>query len=120
MKSLKRVILKHIIQLFTKISEGDDRDLTEKVQETYGSVLKLGAIEDTKNRDKLAALASFTTNHRNRTTFNHVGDFFHSCFLVLMSDSISNKRERARNRYSNSSKTELMENLFSPTDFLPC
>ena len=73
MRSLKRVILKHMIHLFTKISEGNDRDLVEKVQETYGPVLKLGAIEDTKNRDKLAALVSFTTNHRNRTTFNHVG-----------------------------------------------
>jgi len=37
----------------------------------YGSALKLGAVEDTKNREKLAALTSFTTNHRNSTTFDH-------------------------------------------------
>jgi heat shock protein beta len=74
MKILKRVILKNIIQLFTKISEGDNPDLIQKFQEVYGPVLKLGAIEDTKNREKLAALTSFTTNHGNSTTFDHVSD----------------------------------------------
>lgn len=71
MKSLKRVIIKHIIQLFAKISEGDDTDLIQKLQKTYGSAFKLGAIEDTKNQEKLAALTSYTTNHRNSTTFDH-------------------------------------------------
>jgi heat shock protein beta len=74
MKSLKRVIIKHIIQLFAKISEGDDTDLIQKLQKTYGSAFKLGAIEDTKNQEKLAALTSYTTNHRNSTTFDHVGN----------------------------------------------
>ncbi len=75
MGHLKRVILKHIIQLFTKISEGGDNDLMEQMQETYGSILKLGAVEDTKNREKLATLASFTTNRRNRTTLDQVSYF---------------------------------------------
>jgi HSP90 family molecular chaperone len=100
MKTLKRVILKHIIQLFTKISGGENTDLIQKVQEMYGSALKLGAIEDTKNRGKLAALASFSTNHRNSTTFDHVSDLCSSSFLVLSDfPSISSERERARNRY---------------------
>jgi heat shock protein beta len=75
MGHLKRVILKHIIQLFTKISEGGDEDLMEQMQESYGSILKLGAVEDTRNREKLATLASFTTNRRNRTTLDQVSYF---------------------------------------------
>jgi len=75
MGHLKRVILKHIIQLFTKISEGGDEDLMERMQETYGSILKLGAVEDSKNREKLATLASFTTNRRNHTSLDQVSHF---------------------------------------------
>lgn len=73
MGHLKRIILKHIIQVFTKILEGEDKELFEQMQETYGSILKLGAVEDAKNREKLSALASFTTNRRNHTTLDQVG-----------------------------------------------
>ena len=72
LKQLKQIILKRIIHLFTKISEGDDQEKIDKMQETYGSVLKLGAVEDIKNRNKLAALTRFTTNHRNNTSFDQV------------------------------------------------
>ncbi|KAF8165360.1 Hsp90 protein-domain-containing protein [Crassisporium funariophilum] len=70
LKQLRQIIIKRMIQLFQKISEGDDQDKYDKLQETYGSVLKLAAVEDTKNRDKLAALTRFTTNQRNNTSFD--------------------------------------------------
>ncbi|KAH9482631.1 Endoplasmin [Psilocybe cubensis] len=70
MKQLRALILKRMIQLFAKISEGDDKAKFDKMQETYGSVIKLGAVEDSKNREKLASLARFSTNHRNETTFD--------------------------------------------------
>lgn len=72
MKQLKSIIVKRIIQLFSKISEGDDKEKLDQMQETFGSVLKLGAVEDTKNRVKLASLARFTTNQRNNTSFDQV------------------------------------------------
>jgi len=59
-----------MIQLFSKISEGDDKEKFVQMQETFGSVLKLGAVEDTKNREKLASLARFTTNQRNNISFD--------------------------------------------------
>lgn len=72
MKQLKSIIVKRMIQLFSKISEGDDKEKFDQMQETFGSVLKLGAVEDTKNREKLASLARFTTNQRNNTSFDQV------------------------------------------------
>jgi len=69
-KQLRQIILKRIIHLFTKISEGDDQEKIDKMQKTYGSVLKLGAVEDTKNRDKLAGLTRYVTNQRNNTSFD--------------------------------------------------
>ncbi|KAF8974761.1 Hsp90 protein-domain-containing protein [Flammula alnicola] len=70
LKQLKQIILKRMIQLFAKISEGDDKEKFDKMQETFGSVFKLGAVEDHKNREKLASLARFTTNQRNNTSFD--------------------------------------------------
>jgi heat shock protein beta len=72
LKQLKQIILKRIIHLFTKISEGDDQEKIDKMQETYGSVLKLGAVEDIKNRDKLAGLTRYVTNQRKETSFDQV------------------------------------------------
>ena len=72
LKQLRQIILKRIILLFTKISEGDDQEKIDKMQKTYGSVLKLGAVEDTKNRDKLAGLTRYVSNQRNNTSFDQV------------------------------------------------
>ncbi|TFK43547.1 Hsp90 protein-domain-containing protein [Crucibulum laeve] len=69
LRQLKQMIIKRVIQLFTKIAE-EDGEKWEKIQETYGSVLKLGAVEDTKNRDKLMALTRYTTNQRNSTSLD--------------------------------------------------
>ena len=68
MKQLKGIITKRLIQLFNKLAE--DPEKFKEVQETYGSVFKLGAVEDTKNREKLAALCRFTTTQRNHTSFD--------------------------------------------------
>lgn len=73
-RQLKQIILKRIIQLFAKITAGGDEELFAKMHETYGSVLKLGAVEDEKNREKLATLVRFTTNQRNNTSFDMVSN----------------------------------------------
>ncbi|KAF4619633.1 hypothetical protein D9613_005093 [Agrocybe pediades] len=70
MKQLRAMIIKRMIQLFTKIMEGDDEKKADKLQEVFGSVIKLGAVEDQRNREKLASLARFTTNQRNNTSFD--------------------------------------------------
>jgi heat shock protein beta len=83
LKQLRQIILKRIIHLFTKISEGDDQEKIDKMQKTYGSVLKLGAVEDTKNRHKLAGLTRYVTNQRNNTSFDQVSyhhKFYHLYF----------------------------------------
>ncbi|KAL1722314.1 Hsp90 protein-domain-containing protein [Schizophyllum commune] len=66
LRQLKSIILKHIIGLFAKRANIEDHDNEEfrKFYDTYGSILKLGAVEDGKNREKLAALVRFTTNQR--------------------------------------------------------
>ncbi|KIK06721.1 hypothetical protein K443DRAFT_2857 [Laccaria amethystina LaAM-08-1] len=69
LKQMKQMIIKRMIQLFTKISE-EDPEKFEKVQEVYGSVLKLGAVEDSKNQAKLASLTRFSTNQRNKTSLD--------------------------------------------------
>ncbi|KAF5321366.1 hypothetical protein D9619_001109 [Psilocybe cf. subviscida] len=70
LRQLRGIIIKRMIQLFTKITEADDKEKFDKMHEVYGSVLKLGAVEDAKNREKLAGLARFATNQRNETSFD--------------------------------------------------
>ncbi|KAF7352824.1 HSP90-domain-containing protein [Mycena venus] len=67
LRQMKQIIMKRILQLFTRISE-DDEEKFKKISEVYNSVFKLGAVEDVKNRDKLTALARFSTNQRNHTS----------------------------------------------------
>jgi len=69
LKQLKQVILKRLIQLIARLAEEEPEKFNE-LQKNYGSVLKLGAVEDKKNRDKLAALTRFSTNQRNNTSLN--------------------------------------------------
>ena len=71
LRQLKGIIIKRLIQLFTKIFEEDPEKFRE-IEGVYGSIFKLGAVEDTKNRDKLAALTRFTTTQRNETTLDQV------------------------------------------------
>ncbi|KAG6817393.1 hypothetical protein H0H87_009037 [Tephrocybe sp. NHM501043] len=69
LKQLKGIFIKRLIQLFTKIYEEDPEKFRE-IEKVYGSIFKLGAVEDVKNRDKLTALARFTTTQRNETTLD--------------------------------------------------
>ncbi|KIK65280.1 hypothetical protein GYMLUDRAFT_38715 [Collybiopsis luxurians FD-317 M1] len=72
LRQLKSIILKRLLQLFTKMSglEDEDKEKFEKFYESYGGVLKLGAVEDIKNREKLATLIRFATNRRNYTSLD--------------------------------------------------
>jgi heat shock protein beta len=71
LRQIKQVVLKHLIQLFMRLAEEDPENFNE-LQTKYGTALKLGAVEDTKNRNKLAALTRFSTNHRNSTSLDEV------------------------------------------------
>lgn len=80
LRQLKQIIVKRLLQLFSRLSE-EDPEKWEEIREVYGSVFKLGAIEDKKNRDKLVALTRFATNQRNSTSLDQVGSisiFWHS------------------------------------------
>jgi len=69
LKQMRGIILKRIIQLFQKIQK-EQPEKWGKLQKEYGPVLKLGAVEDVKNRDKLVSLTRFTTNQRNETSYD--------------------------------------------------
>ncbi|KAI0322433.1 heat shock protein Hsp90 [Amylostereum chailletii] len=69
LKQVKNAIIKRLIQTFAKIAE-EDPDKFQEIQKVYGNVFKLGAVEDLKNRDKLAPLTRFATNHRNNTSLD--------------------------------------------------
>ena len=71
LKTLKQVILKRLLQLISKL-EHEEPEKFERLQRIYGGVLKLGAVEDKKNRDKLVPLCRFATNQRNSTSLNEV------------------------------------------------
>lgn len=74
LKQIKQIIIRRLIQLFSKIAE-DDQEKYAEITKVYGTVLKLGAAEDNKNREKLAALVRLSTNQRNGTSFDSVSDY---------------------------------------------
>jgi heat shock protein beta len=74
LKQIKQIIIRRLIQLFSKIAE-DDQEKYEEITKVYGTVLKLGASEDGKNRDKLAALVRLNTNQRNGASFDSVSGY---------------------------------------------
>ncbi|KIL70077.1 hypothetical protein M378DRAFT_183671 [Amanita muscaria Koide BX008] len=69
LKQMRSIILKRLIQLFSKIAEEDPEKL-KRVQEAYNTIFKLGAVEDAKHRDRLVPLIQFATNQRNATSLN--------------------------------------------------
>jgi heat shock protein beta len=71
LKQLKQVILRRLIQLIARLAEEEPEKFVE-LQKNFGQVLKLGAVEDKKNSNKLAPLTRFATNQRNSTSFNEV------------------------------------------------
>jgi heat shock protein beta len=73
--------LKRIIQSFTKLAEEEPEKFIE-AQKVYGNVFKLGAVEDSKNKDKLIPLIRFATNQRNVTSLDEVS-FCHLYACVI-------------------------------------
>ncbi|GJE84143.1 heat shock protein Hsp90 [Phanerochaete sordida] len=87
LKQLKSIIVKRLIQTLAKIAEkaahvgeldvlGDDAEMSEeelawwRVSQVYNNALKLGAVEDTKNRERIAPLVRFPSNQRNETSLD--------------------------------------------------
>lgn len=52
--------------------ETEDPEKFETFHQNFGRVLKLGAVEDLKNREKLSSLIRFTTTQRNYTSLDQV------------------------------------------------
>ncbi|KAI0921744.1 hypothetical protein AcW1_004366 [Taiwanofungus camphoratus] len=69
LKQLRQIILKHILQLLGKIQEENPEKFAQ-VQKVYANVFKIGAVEDTRNREKLTSLVRFATNQRNSTSLD--------------------------------------------------
>jgi HSP90 family molecular chaperone len=88
LKQIRQVILKHLIQLFARLAV-EDKEQFAALQASYGTVLKLGTVEDSKNRDKLAALTRFSTNQRNSTSLDEVCQPFHSEPSDLLDPKVS-------------------------------
>lgn len=71
LKQLKSIITRHLVQTLTRLQD-DKKEKFEEVKKVYNNVFKLGAVEDTKNREKLSALVRFPTNQRNSTSLTEV------------------------------------------------
>ncbi|KAI1789557.1 heat shock protein Hsp90 [Ganoderma leucocontextum] len=69
LKQLRGIILRRLLQLLARLQE-EEGEKWAQVEETFGNVFKLGAVEDRKNRDKLVNLVRFSTNQRNSTTLD--------------------------------------------------
>lgn len=68
--------MKHLIALIARIAK-DDREKFDSLLSMCGGALKLGAVEDMKNRDKLTALTRFSTNQRTIVSFDEVRERQH-------------------------------------------
>lgn len=71
LRQLKSIITKRLVQALTRVLEEEPEKFKE-ISAVYNNVFKLGAVEDPKNREKLATLARFSTNQRNSTSLDEV------------------------------------------------
>ncbi|KAH0839764.1 Hsp90 protein-domain-containing protein [Lanmaoa asiatica] len=69
LKQIKNLIIRRLLQLFGKIAE-EDQEKFHEITRIYNTVLKLGAADDSKNRERIAALTRYTTNQRNDTSLD--------------------------------------------------
>ncbi|TCD70817.1 hypothetical protein EIP91_001507 [Steccherinum ochraceum] len=69
LKQLKSIIVRRLLQSLTRIQK-EDKEKFDQLHATYGNVFRLGAVEDTKNRDTLATLVRFPTTQRNATSLD--------------------------------------------------
>lgn len=98
LRQMKQIIMKRILQLFARIAE-EDEEKFKKIVEVYGSVFKLGAVEDVKNREKLTALTRFTTTQRNHTSLDQVAPVLTPGLLrINFVFSTSKTKNRAKSR----------------------
>ena len=68
---MRGIILRHLLILFNKLATED----TEKwalVTKNYGMIFKFGAVEDSKNKDRLINLVRFETTQRQDVTLDQV------------------------------------------------
>ena len=94
--------MKRIIQSFAKLAE-DEPDKFIEAQKVYGNVFKLGAVEDSKNKDKLIPLIRFATNQRNVTSLDEVGFchvYAYAIDQLTIDRSMSRTRRLVRNKFS--------------------
>lgn len=97
LKQIRGIVVRRLIQLFTKIAE-EDNDKFAEIQKVYHTILKLGTAEDEKNRQKIASLVRFSTNQRNSTSLDDVGVQFMWGAHFSLSCSTSRTRSKVRNR----------------------
>ena len=71
MKQMKSIILRHLLILFNKLVT-EDEEKWALVTKNYGMIFKFGAVEDTKNRDRLVNLVRFETTQRQNITLDQV------------------------------------------------
>lgn len=71
LKQIKNLIIRRLLQLFGKVAEEDPEKFRE-INGIYNTVFKLGAADDSKNRERIAALTRYTTNQRNDTSLDDV------------------------------------------------
>lgn len=72
-KQMKSIILRHLLILFNKLAT-EDLEKWTLVTKNYGMIFKFGAVEDTKNRERLLNLARFETTQRQDITLNQVSE----------------------------------------------
>ncbi|KAI0092064.1 Hsp90 protein-domain-containing protein [Irpex rosettiformis] len=71
LKQLQSIIVKRLLQTLQRLHENKDGELEAwQLHHIYNNVFKLGAVEDMRNREKLASLVKLPTNQRNETTLN--------------------------------------------------
>jgi heat shock protein 90kDa beta len=69
LKQIKSILVRRLIQLFVKLAK-EDQEKFQELQKNFGATLKLGAVEDSRNREKIVELVQYATNQRNATTLN--------------------------------------------------
>lgn len=70
MAQAKAVVIKRFIQLMTRIAAEHPAKYARMMKQGFGPILKLGAIESQKDRNKLAGVLKFTSNLRDDITLD--------------------------------------------------
>lgn len=85
LKQLRNIIVRRLLQTLTRIQE-EDKEKFDQLHKVYGNVIRLGAVEDTKSREKLATLLRFPTTQRNNTSLDDVSEISISVLLCFTID----------------------------------